>query len=368
MSDFVFDSRPYHERYALEDQEIELNTNYGRIRSLPMNKGGARTLSQLDIYPGAILWMPHGTPGIEDEKCNHPVIVIRHVDDGYQDCSHGGKVVIVIVTSFNDTSISTSLPSTSPLAQHRASYIPLDCTPPQPHPDTGLLLKTTVLEGRPSMLYKQSYAGLEPFTIPKLSLLKLKDGKIRVEERSFKVLLREISTGGHDRARASGPRTGLWAAQEQSDGEDENCSWRSIYLKSRREAASRDLIARQRLQELRIINQQQQQRQQHRQQQDDMYSYGEEYGAQYYRDVARANKVSGLNIKVDDDAHAEGETSFFGKLFRISCVLALLVYFGAILGGSWAFWGLAVLLWKFGPWPWRIQDRKAPHAPNSRIF
>ncbi|KAI5800411.1 hypothetical protein DFH27DRAFT_601360 [Peziza echinospora] len=146
------------------------------------------------IYPGAILWMPPGTPGVRMRGSDHPVVVLEVLND---------DVRVALVTS-------TRRPFTS---ERNPWNIPLDCTPPRPDPVTGLLLKTTVLEGRPSMLYKQSYVCLEPFTIPKSSLLRLDSGTIEVElETSFGVLLAQVE--GYRRGR----QTPIAATSNQETG------------------------------------------------------------------------------------------------------------------------------------------------------
>ncbi|KAI5800414.1 hypothetical protein DFH27DRAFT_81690 [Peziza echinospora] len=216
-----------------------------RIQPFTYHEQPDRKLEPREIYLGAILWMPRGiagsVPNIHVDKLDHPIIVIGGVNEDKTSLAPGDSaddqecIDVVIVRSFNHTSIEIHFADSK---ENRLEYIPLDCSPQRPHPDHGTLLKTVVVTGRPSMVYQQSYASLEPFKIPRKCLLRLRDGTIRLERGSLRVLLRSI------RIRYPGIKIGDGVGEETDGVLLAGTSRRALRIMSRREELMRQQSSR----------------------------------------------------------------------------------------------------------------------------
>ncbi|KAI0168924.1 hypothetical protein GGR52DRAFT_581283 [Hypoxylon sp. FL1284] len=113
----------------------------------PRGSTPRRVRSQL---AGCILWLPRKsdlasgpeTDGLEEDRCNHPVVVLSpQVDDG--------RVVYLMITSLKGFGLETRFSHDPNL---RREHLPI--RPCEPHPDNGMLLS---LDDAALVMRKKSY-------------------------------------------------------------------------------------------------------------------------------------------------------------------------------------------------------------------
>jgi hypothetical protein len=100
------------------------------------------------------------------------------------------------ITSFGKTSLATKFPGERQWAKSkRAKYLPLKRSPPEPHPDSGVLLEVHVT-GKPQVpRNRQSYIEIRtPHLVAREHLTELKRGTAQLATRSFEVVRETLKT------------------------------------------------------------------------------------------------------------------------------------------------------------------------------
>ncbi|KAF8244269.1 hypothetical protein K440DRAFT_610157 [Wilcoxina mikolae CBS 423.85] len=155
-------------------------------------------MKNVDITPASILWLPdNGETSVirhmPNGRLNHPVLVLSNPDIKLQS-STTANIQILIITSFKETPLVDKFPGQNPWAKSkRSEYLPLKRSPPEPHPDSGLMLEVHV-KGTPQVpRNRQSYVHIiAPNSVANHHLKPLSNGTARLSPEAFKLVLTKM--------------------------------------------------------------------------------------------------------------------------------------------------------------------------------
>ncbi|KAF8543794.1 hypothetical protein BDD12DRAFT_818901 [Trichophaea hybrida] len=155
-------------------------------------------MKNADIAPASILWLPDNgeTNAIQhmpNGRLNHPVLVLSNPDIKLPS-STTTNIQILIITSFKETPLVDKFPGQNPWAKSkRSEYLPLKRSPPEPHPDSGLILEVRV-KGTPQVpRNRQSYVHIvAPSSVANHHLKPLSNGTTRLSPEAFKLVLTKM--------------------------------------------------------------------------------------------------------------------------------------------------------------------------------
>ena len=183
-------------------------------------------MKNVAVAPGSILWLPDNAETRAVIACanhgalGHPVLVLSNRDvlagnsqrgrvnvqilivsrphrlrwTGRANRIESNRIDVRQITSLGNTSLADKFPGQKRWAvEKRREYLPLKRSPPQPHPDSGVLLGVRITGKAAATRARQSYVHLcAPLVVAHENLVGLQRGTVKLEPRALVLVLAHL--------------------------------------------------------------------------------------------------------------------------------------------------------------------------------